>query len=651
MRYTRFAGRAVAAGIGIAMAVAPGQAWADSGEDTDTSSSSAETSSSSTSSTSAPTGRVDLAADTVTGPRAAFQPVKLLTGLVGSRTSGTATTVTTSRTTVRSSGGALTSTFGSVATRRATDGSGGTRRPDTTPNKPVNRVTEQVSATGPTDPGPITKRSTQPGAVIPATATVVEEATERVTAAKETVRTGAMELLTTALTPILGPPPATPTDSAAPVLSTLLTWVRRETTGVFNNSAPTAAASQLTGTDLIPAAADGSVIGSLDAVDPDGQRLVYAVTEQPANGTVAIDDNGVYTYTPSAALAATGGADSFTVAVSDTSLGLGLFGTSKTTAVPVTVNVPAPGLELSRGFDVHNLTSKTLVITYAYINKPDGCACPGEGTQVQPGQSLHYELTTYAFDGNSALISLANVDDPAQHTIFAVNMNTSSVFVSADCSIGAKNCAANGTTVVLMDPPGTVVVVPADQAQQQADLLTKLCTDGSGAKCSFTATGTTGRYLGEWRIATKTTPVFNVTQNDIANGYHVSETVTVSDNIEVGASAGFKIAQVVAAEVNAKYGHSWATTSTYEQSMDMTVQPGYAGTYRVRDVLTTTTGDFTIVYGNTTYIIKDVSFTYGEGDPKKVHGIILAETIPTSEWSPDGPVNPPPGDQLDAIGV
>ncbi|MGE3657815.1 MAG: Ig-like domain-containing protein, partial [Mycolicibacterium sp.] len=65
-------------------------------------------------------------------------------------------------------------------------------------------------------------------------------------------------------------------------------------------------------------AVDGTITGNLNAVDYDDTTLSYTVTGAPRNGTVAIDVNGQFTYTPNEMMAAAGGADSFIVAINDT---------------------------------------------------------------------------------------------------------------------------------------------------------------------------------------------------------------------------------------------------------------------------------------------------------------------------------------------
>lgn len=77
----------------------------------------------------------------------------------------------------------------------------------------------------------------------------------------------------------------------------------------FGNKRPTATP------DAAEPTADGTVRGSLNAVDRDDADLAYRVSSGAAWGTVAVDADGGFVYTPSSGKA--GRADSFTIAVDD----------------------------------------------------------------------------------------------------------------------------------------------------------------------------------------------------------------------------------------------------------------------------------------------------------------------------------------------
>ena len=84
----------------------------------------------------------------------------------------------------------------------------------------------------------------------------------------------------------------------------------------YFNQTPTAAPSQHSGQSN-----NGAVTGTVGAGDRDGDPLTVELTKGPLKGTVVVDADGEYTYTPSTELAATGGTDTFTVVVRELNAG------------------------------------------------------------------------------------------------------------------------------------------------------------------------------------------------------------------------------------------------------------------------------------------------------------------------------------------
>ena len=77
------------------------------------------------------------------------------------------------------------------------------------------------------------------------------------------------------------------------------------------NQAPTVNPVQVTGV------MDGPISGTVGAEDPDGDRMVYRVVKKPTTGTVAVNRDGSYTYTPGEGF---NGVDTFVVVARDLGL-------------------------------------------------------------------------------------------------------------------------------------------------------------------------------------------------------------------------------------------------------------------------------------------------------------------------------------------
>ena len=125
-----------------------------------------------------------------------------------------------------------------------------------------------------------------------------------------TIISTALNLITAALAPLIGP--GAPADN--PVLWGVLAFVRRQFNESFANSTPVLAPRQTSqGLD------DNQVHGTFGGSDADGDTLAYTVpstgTGAPAHGTVTVDQaSGSYTYTPTAGFV---GEDYFFVTATD----------------------------------------------------------------------------------------------------------------------------------------------------------------------------------------------------------------------------------------------------------------------------------------------------------------------------------------------
>jgi hypothetical protein len=104
------------------------------------------------------------------------------------------------------------------------------------------------------------------------------------------------------------------------------------------------------------------IVGSVDAIDLEGDEIIYSVTQAPEHGTVTIGSDGAYTYTPDPDFE---GPDAFTVSVDDTGWHIDLLDPLRVPAAYTVVRVVV-GVQLvgSGPGDV-----------YATYAPPEGCAC------------------------------------------------------------------------------------------------------------------------------------------------------------------------------------------------------------------------------------------------------------------------------------
>ena len=96
------------------------------------------------------------------------------------------------------------------------------------------------------------------------------------------------------------------------------------------NEAPTVSPIQLTGQT------EGPITGTIGAVDPEDDPLAFTIEGSPRYGTVAVNRNGEYTYTPGPDFA---GTDSFSVTATDTGFHINLLDPFRPAGTSASVSV------------------------------------------------------------------------------------------------------------------------------------------------------------------------------------------------------------------------------------------------------------------------------------------------------------------------
>ncbi|GAY16200.1 Ig-like domain-containing protein [Mycobacterium sp. shizuoka-1] len=396
--------------------------------------------------------------------------------------------------------------------------------------------------------------------------------------------------------------PSLPVD-VAPVQAVLEAAVRQIQRTVFNGSPVVKAGKPVT-------ESNGDVTGTVIATDPEGDPLSYKVVGGPSGGTVTVNPDGSYSYTPSAAHQVTGGVDSFVVAVTDTGRHLHLFQGNGTTRITVSVftegNGEDPGnLGATRGFNVYNLSGEPLTFDHYDGDKP--AEAPRPGTVIQPGQYAHFELTYYLAAQDEVRAWFAKPGD-----WYAAQMKVGAVYGDSLVKCGASSGGTCGptdwtyaSTIRLFDLPGTVIEIGPDNPDEQTKVLESLCGDAKPGTCAFKATGETQTYT------VPTTPYGSYSnRTDQQQRWEVTVKVveTHTNSLAVGAKLSVKLISIINAELNATYTHTWTRTETVQQTYKITVKPDAKVTLTVREPMFRDFGDFTVQLGNTTWLIRGVYF-------------------------------------------
>jgi gliding motility-associated-like protein len=249
-----------------------------------------------------------------------------------------------------------------------------------------------------------------------------------------------------------------------------------------------------------------AVSGTVTGTDGDGDQLTFAKATDPAHGTVTVNSDGTYTYTPNNKY---NGPDNFTISIADGN------GGSSTVTVDITitpVNEPPTGNDDSKTTPENTSVSGALkgvdgdgdVLTFTKVTNP------AHGTAV------------VAADGAYTYTPAANYNGPDYFTIDISDGNGASVIVKVVVTVTPVNEAPTGTGDSKTTPENTAVSGAVTGADGDGDQLTFV-------KVSDPAHGT-ARIAGDGTYTYTPNNKYNGPDNftiSIADGNGGSTTVAV----------------------------------------------------------------------------------------------------------------------------
>ncbi len=244
------------------------------------------------------------------------------------------------------------------------------------------------------------------------------------------------------LGPVSADAPALP-PVEAPALWGLLEFARRQEQQTLSNRAPTIAYDPTANVEL----ADGTIVGDLRAVDPDGDALTFTVTQKPEHGTVVVHRDGTFTYTPDAEFARYE-SDTFTIDISD---GLATRVSDPADSLKVTLHRPPQLYDPLAGADDIDPSPDVKVfpkvVDTVDVGDPNEMAVSPDGTRL-------YVTNAGLFSGNTV-----TVIDTASNSVVAtitVGNNPREVVVSPDGGTAYVANAGDGTVSVIDTTTNTV---------------------------------------------------------------------------------------------------------------------------------------------------------------------------------------------------
>lgn len=283
--------------------------------------------------------------------------------------------------------------------------------------------------------------------------------------------------------------------------------------------------------------------------------------------------------------------------------------------------LPGSASAITTHFAVTNAGSYTIKLTDvapptaqdtpAIINTTSVASRPPDGAVVQPGTTAGFDLTYFFLSTNGARADYSLLD--GTQTVASVHVTMVQYGfggVRTDCRVdGASElcigAGQNSNSVTVVDPPGTVRNVPASVKQQQAEALQTLCINGSAATCSFTSKTqehleSPGHQVGGY--------VDNPDNFDEKTKIKVEDSVSTSDSVDVGLTAGTELFDLVKAEIEVRYMHEWTQEHDFGQDVELVIPSHKRCWFVATSPIVRYTGDFKVTLGNTTWKLTDVHF-------------------------------------------
>ena len=230
----------------------------------------------------------------------------------------------------------------------------------------------------------------------------------------------------------------TPTAAATSARGSIFGWFG----ALFFNQTPGIRATLGDQTD------NGVIGGVLQTADPDSAPLTFAVSTAPAHGTVALGNDGTFTYTADPSVGPTGTTDLFRITVSDAGTGFHLHGPGSL------INLFTFGLIGDAG---HTATTTVNVTVAPFTDPPIGgglstfCGCT-----LMPADSVfHADVSTLPVLAKSgtwtALISgnlsAAWGGEPWMNTTAGMPVNTAGADLPTETVVFNRGLVTSGPTI------------------------------------------------------------------------------------------------------------------------------------------------------------------------------------------------------------
>lgn len=286
------------------------------------------------------------------------------------------------------------------------------------------------------------------------------------------------------------------------------------------------------------------------------------------------------------------------------------------------------------GFEIYNFTSEPLKLDSVGIEfdfESGGSAPlpPREGDVLKPGADgdhNHIELEYHPFKGeNLADLDYRRGKQPVEveltdgHCFSCAGRHPSIRCVSVPADL---RCLVDGSTLTITEPAGTVHNVPADDAEQQLEVLRHLCGESNKfISCKFDPKRRDREAYGSPHLVGGVIP--NCTEGEVLHRVKTKDTESVSNSygIKYAVESEFKFGfGAVKIALEQKYDHEWGSEHEFEHALDVPIKSGYRGWIEGRNPVIRDTGDFVLKIGHSVWNLRDVYFD--SPDPRREGSLV-----------------------------
>ena len=224
---------------------------------------------------------------------------------------------------------------------------------------------------------------------------------------------------------------------------------------------------------------------------------------------------------------------------------------------------------------------------------------PHLGQVLQPGEELHIEIERPVISQRD--VTLKYTAPGIGVTIFLEDAEYPECHVS-----GPLQCKVEGGRVELLEPPGSVHVVNAENLQDQARALKTLCTDGN--ECKFEPQKSLETFTPQIVYGKTVTNCAEKGGPNVETELSAATTVTTSNSVGLSLKTEFKLFEIFQVGITLKYEHKRSESEEFKQGVKVKVEPEMVGWVDITAPVIRDTGEFTLNLGNTEWKIQNVAF-------------------------------------------